>query len=452
MSERIGCELLWESVALNGAAALSMASLWRPTAERIVYRVAGLPIAILVWFGSSADDSDPLQAAFAWRYWHPSGMGEWSDLVTAVLVWPLALLLAALWFSARNGAVIRRRCGKPLTLQFMEQLKLYFRAGVLPPWYYIFSLHDDGDRRATTFIQRFETKPCYFPLLKPRKGSPLNDKARFADYCTHRGIRCVRTLVHLKGEHPGKPLPDHDLFVKPCTGRGGRGAERWDRIAPRIFANTCGEQLSGRGLLKRLVARSRHEPLVVQPRMRAHRDLLSLTAGALPTVRILTCLNTQHEPEVMTAMLRTSFGQNVTVDNLHAGGIGALVDLESGELSRSSNIGSDARLGWLSAHPDTGAAIEGRAVPLWGEAKALAIAAHREFNDRIAIGWDVAILDDGPILVEGNGNPDLDILQRFMRVGLRDHRFADLLAYHLREKRTAAPGEMVASQRAFGKG
>ena len=125
---------------------------------------------------------------------------------------------------------------------------------------------------------------------------------------------------------------------------------------------------------------------------------------------------------------------------------------ESGELSRSSNIGSDARLGWLSAHPDTGAAIEGRAVPLWGEAKALAIAAHREFNDRIAIGWDVAILDDGPILVEGNGNPDLDILQRFMRVGLRDHRFADLLAYHLREKRTAAPGEMVASQRAFGKG
>ncbi|GAA3890127.1 hypothetical protein GCM10022276_06470 [Sphingomonas limnosediminicola] len=415
-----------------------MASFWRPTAERIVYRVAGLPIALL-WFGPAGDDSsDPLQAAFAWRYWHPSGMGEWSELVTAMLVWPIAVLLAALWFSAKNGAVVRRRYGKPLTKQFLEQLRFYFSAGVLPPWYYIFSLHDAGDRRALTFIQRFETKPCYFPLLKPRKGSPLNDKARFADYCTQHGIRCVRTLIHLKGEHPGTPLPDKDLFVKPCTGRGGRGAERWDRIAPRTYANTCGEQLTGRQLLERLIARSRQEPLIVQLRMRAHRDLLSLTAGALPTIRVLTCLNAEHEPEVMAAMLRTSFGHNVTVDNLHAGGIGALVDLESGHLSRSSNIGSDARLGWFSTHPDTGSAIEGRAVPLWSEAKSLAIGAHREFNDRIAIGWDVAILDDGPIIVEGNGNPDLDILQRFMRVGLRDHRFADLLAYHLRKKRTAA--------------
>ena len=420
-----------------------MASMWRPTAERIIYRVAGLPIAIRAWFEASADSGgDPLQAAFAWQYWHPNGMSEWAELVTGALISPFAVLLAALWFSAKNGAVIRRRSGKPLTLQFVEHLKFYFRAGVLPPWYYIFSLHDDGDRRATTFIQRFETKPCFLPLLKPRKGSPLNDKARFAEHCTKRGVRCVETLMHLNGVDPGKPLPDHDLFVKPCTGRGGRGAERWDRVAPRIFANG-GQQLQGCDLLARLVTRSRDEPLIVQPRMRAHRNLLTLTAGALPTVRILTCLNAAREPEAMAAMLRTSFGKNVTVDNLHAGGIGALVDLDSGALSRSSNIGSDARLGWFSSHPDTGAPIEGRAVPLWEQAKALAIAAHREFNDRVVIGWDVAILDDGPILIEGNGNPDLDILQRFMHVGLRKHRFAKLLAYHLREQLSAAPGELA---------
>jgi hypothetical protein len=428
-----------------------MASMWRPTAERIVYRSAGLPIAIRAFFETSADGGDdPLRAAFAWRYWHPNGMSEWAELVTGALVSPFALLLAALWFSARNGAVIRRRCGKSLTQQFREQLKFYFRAGVLPPWYYIFSLHDDGPSRATTFIQRFETKPCFLPLLKPHKGSPLNDKARFAQHCAKRGIRCVQTFMHLNGANPGKPLPDHDLFVKPCAGRGGRGAERWDRVAPRTFANAGGERLQGRDLLARLVIRSRHEPLIIQPRMRAHRDLLSLTAGALPTARILTCLNADREPELMAAMLRTSFGDNVTVDNLHAGGIGALIDMDSGELSRSSNIGSDARLGWFSAHPDTGAAIEGRAVPLWGEAKALVIAAHREFNDRIVIGWDVAILDDGPILVEGNGNPDLDILQRFMRVGLRRHRFAKLLAYHLHENLSARSAELVTSPQMSG--
>ena len=67
------------------------------------------------------------------------------------------------------------------------------------------------------------------------------------------------------------------------------------------------------------------------------------------------------------------------------------------------------------------------------------MAAHRKFNDRVVIGWDIAVLEDGPILIEGNGNPDLDILQRFMRVGLREHRFAEMLAHHLRENGKTPP-------------
>jgi hypothetical protein len=222
--------------------------------------------------------------------------------------------------------------------------------------------------------------------------------------------------------------------VKPARGRGGRGAERWDRVGPWTFAGPAGEQLSGAELLARLVAQSARVPLIVQPRIQPHRDLVPITSGALPTVRVLTCLNADNQPEVMAAMMRTSFGANRTVDNLHAGGIGALVDLSSGKLGKASNLGADARLGWFSTHPDTGNQIEGTAVPCWDEVKARAVDAHRAFNDRVVIGWDVAILENGPILVEGNGNPDLDILQRFMRTGLREHRFAELLAHHLRQR------------------
>jgi hypothetical protein len=161
---------------------------------------------------------------------------------------------------------------------------------------------------------------------------------------------------------------------------------------------------------------------------------------------VLTCLNAENEPEVMAAMMRTSFGKNRTVDNLHAGGIGTLIDLESGKLGPASNLGADARLGWFTAHPDTGAQIAGTPLPCWEEVKARAIDAHHAFNDRVAIGWDIAILEDGPIFVEGNGNPDLDILQRFMRIGLREHRFAELLAHHLRS-RGAVPARRKAAQR-----
>ena len=405
------------------------------SAERLVYRAAGLPVALGVLLGNyGRPGEDTLRSAFARRYWHPDSAAQWAELLGGIVLWPFGLLFASIWFTWRNGPVTEERYGKPLWAQFAEQVLLYFSAGILPPWYYIFSLHDEGEKRADTFIQRFETKSCYFRILKPRKGTPLNDKRRFAEYCAGHGIPAVETLMNLEGMDPGEPLPDRDIFVKPTTGRGGRGAERWDSVAPSSFSRPDGERLSGEELLARLVARSRQQPLIVQPRMAPHPDIACITAGALPTARILTCLDADGEPEVMAAMIRMSFGRNSTVDNLHAGGIGALIDVASGRLSKASNLGSDARLGWFSQHPDTGEPIEGRSIPFWEEAKAAAVNAHRHFDDRVVVGWDVAILEDGPIFIEGNGNPDLDILQRFMRVGFREHRLAQLLAFHLRER------------------
>jgi hypothetical protein len=77
--------------------------------------------------------------------------------------------------------------------------------------------------------------------------------------------------------------------------------------------------------------------------------------------------------------------------------------------------------------------IVGHPLPLWTDTKALAIAAHRAFADRVMIGWDIAITDDGPIIVEGNSSPDLDIVQRF-GAPVCNSRFGELLAWHLRER------------------
>ena len=414
----------------------------RQSAERLVYRVAGLPIALRSW------TNDPLRSAFVRSYWRPSGANEWAELIVAMALWPFTVPAAALWFTSRNGPVIRERTGKSIAAQLREQLHLYFSDGILAPWYYIFSLHDGGAERAPSFLQRFETKTCYFRLLKPRKGSPLQDKARFAAHCAAHGIRVVDTIMSLDGAAPAAPLPDCDLFVKPRGGRGGRGAERWDSVGAGQFRSPEREQLSSEELLDRLVQRSRDVPLIVQSRLSPHPDLAAITTGALPTLRVLTCLDETKQPEVMAAMIRTSFGANRTVDNLHAGGIGALVDVVSGQLGKSSNLGADARLGWFSRHPDTGAQIEGLIVPCWEQVKASAVDAHRSFADRTVIGWDISVLEDGPIFIEGNGNPDLDILQRFMRIGLRRHRFAALLAYHLQAREGIAAPHPVPSQAA----
>jgi hypothetical protein len=128
------------------------------------------------------------------------------------------------------------------------------------------------------------------------------------------------------------------------------------------------------------------------------------------------------------------------VDNFHAGGVAAHVDLETGRLSAATDLGRCAAVGWRGVHPATGAAIAGRRLPCWPQTKALAIAAHRAFADHVLVGWDVAVLADGPCIVEGNSGPDLDIMQRPVRKPAGEGRLAELCAFHLARRAPRAVG------------
>jgi hypothetical protein len=427
------------SVALRNAAAHAalMVSMRRIAVEleRTIYVVAGLPIALRAQFGDSGGACRDIRKAFARRYWRPQRPLEWTELAIGIVLAALVVPLAAIWYTAQNGPVIRRREGRGIIRQLMEQLRLYFSAGILAPWYYIFSLHRDGERRAPTFLQRCETKWGVFLLLRSRNGSPLSDKVAFAKRCEANDVRCVPTALSLDANSMLEPLalPDCDLFIKPARGRGGKGAERWDRTG--VSWSNGQERLDASGLREHLLAAAKQLPLIVQKRLEPHPAIAALTSGALPTVRALTCLNEQGRPEVVAAVFRMSFGGSRTVDNIHAGGLACGVALDGGMLGPASNLGSDARLGWYSRHPTTGARIEGTPLPFWDELKALAIEAHEAFADRVIVGWDIAIDPVGPIVVEGNGSPDMDLMQRFMELGFcHRHRFGELLAHHLRAR------------------
>jgi hypothetical protein len=405
----------------------------RSRLERLVYVIAGLPIAIRGPSLAPSPAAREIRTAFAQRYWRPSSAGEAGNLIVGILLAPVAVPLAALWFTARDGRAIRKREGRGLAAQLFEQLRLYGRAGVVGPWYYILSLYRDGARRAPTFLQRCETKHGIYELLSDGPCEMLADKQLFAERCAAANIPCAGCEIAAGGN-----LPDCDLFVKPRRGRGGRGAERWDRVAPRRWSDGKHE-LGPDAFIAHL--RGKPTPQIIQRRVQVHPALEALTSGAVPTVRVLTILDEQGEPEVVATVFRMSIGANRTVDNIHAGGLACSVSLDDGVLAKASNLGADATLGWVSHHPTTGARIEGTRLPSWDEVKQLAVRAHRAFKPRLLVGWDIAISENGPVLIEGNRGPDMDLMQRFMDVGFcaDGHRFGELLAHYLRVRRTTEP-------------
>ena len=411
-------------------------------AEAIMCRAAALPlmIALLLFPQRFHPSSLKLGRAYAAHFWRARTAGEWLDIVAAILAWPFGVLICALWFSARNGRIVAGRTGRSVFRQFGDQLRLAVTTGLLPPWYYIFELYRPGALgMARGYLTRGQTKRGIYRVLAEARSSssPLNDKQKFASYCAERQLPAVPVLVSASDGRLAGPactahgLPPLDLFMKPARARGGRGAERWDYLTDGAYRRIDGETLSAPQFLERLREMSLRQPFIVQERVRNHPAIADLSNGALNTIRVLSCLDEQERPEVVGAVLRMAVGGNVTVDNVHAGGLAASVHLQSGKLSEATDMGIDARLGWINRHPDTGTPIAGRTLPLWDDVVTLVQRAHAAFRDWVVIGWDVALLADGPWLVEGNCGPDVDLVQRPLRAPFGNGRFGELLAFQL---------------------
>jgi hypothetical protein len=109
---------------------------------------------------------------------------------------------------------------------------------------------------------------------------------------------------------------------------------------------------------------------------------------------------------------------------------GSKIDVETGRMSRACGDRDLAPDAWWDIHPKTGAQIAGRVVSGWPAIAALAVAAHREFRIWAVIGWDIAWTPEGPVLIEGNSDPDPHYIQRVHRQMFGRSAIAPLLRHH----------------------
>jgi hypothetical protein len=113
------------------------------------------------------------------------------------------------------------------------------------------------------------------------------------------------------------------------------------------------------------------------------------------------------------------------VDNIHRGGLGAPVALASGVLG-SALTADVSRTG---RHPITGATFEGSVVPFWGDVLRLAVRGHEALLPAVVLGFDIAVLEDGPAIVEVNPAPATSEYVTHIPLGRIDE--LDLLLDHL---------------------
>ena len=351
---------------------------------------------------------------------------------------PIFALVLILWYTPRYASTLRRDFGIGVLEQIVQQCRLGFRDWVNPRCYYFHEHYlRPGPVDCSGYVMRHECKEGLVKVLHKlqprtqRKRIHLGHKNTFAQACVRFGLRAVPVIgIATRGKvHIVDPTAlTGDLFVKPEIGRGAVGARAFRRCADGTFERN-GRKFPPATLLARIARRSWLVPQILQPMLRNHPDLADLAEHSLITIRVITCMDAAGQPVITHAMLRTLSKLEPTWPGHDE--YAAPIDLASG---RMGWLCGDTAIGprdWFERHPMTGAPVLGRVVPQWPEIRALALAAHRAFVDRMLIGWDIAMTPDGPILIEANSYPDTEFLQRVHRQSIGDSPLGPLLAFQL---------------------
>lgn len=358
-------------------------------------------------------DAAQLRGYLRVRAWRDcTSMRDRLHLLKVVAKLPLRALRDSLAAVRDYGEPVEQDHGKGRGRQLAELWYIWMRHGVHPDSYYRYRLFQPGHlSRAAAFFEEHEMIALHRLVnayTAPDEQALLGNKAAFEQWLRDNGIPTLKTLMEFShGEvvHAALPdggLPKCDLFSKPCRWAYGYGTTRWE-FDGEGWLGPDGRRRDEPELLRELAEQSGERGLLLQERMRNHRALAALTTAALSTVRIITVRGADGTLQIVLAVAKIPTGAAAT-DHMRLGGMAASVDLATGRLGRPVRKDERTVVAYGDRHPDTGVQIEGFQLPCWEEAKRLALRTHELLGGITTVGWDVAITDDGPIIVEGN-NP-----------------------------------------------
>jgi hypothetical protein len=247
------------------------------------------------------------------------------------------------------------------------------------------------------------------PLVgRSAEGESLRNEAELGKF-----IRCLRT----------------DGFVfKPAEGIRGHlilvltGAAPDD---PDTFLTLSGERYNAATMVaaaRNTAALAVQNPgadvssFLIEERIRPHPELAGFIGPTLCSIRVLTIVARDGSPQIVGSVFKLQ-PKPVGVDHLLYGGLACWVDPDTGALGPGR---TRTNYEYTSVIPGTDRSFVGYRLPCWPEVKSVALKAAAAFPWARAIGWDIAIADRGPVLIEGNERWSPSLVQLPAPYGLMD--------------------------------
>ena len=282
-------------------------------------------------------------------------------------------------------------------------------------------------------LSRYVSKESAWPIYEKMNRCPeqrqIDDKLNFQIQCEKFDIKVPRLIdvfnpniwqknrdtqadwrEKLQTEFPSC------FVIKPTLGLKGTGVMVITREGDTFRASDS--QILSVGQLLTLLSETGSLPMIhphykpddqrviFQERLVGHGDLATLSGkDAIQCIRVCTALDEKKHPSIVFAFLKIITGKNQldTFDKGRMGNLLGYIDLTTGKIFRVVGSPERSEIGIpMSQHPNTGNSLVGFEVPQWNAVVELAMTAARAFDPVGFVGWDIAVTDNGPVLIEGN--------------------------------------------------
>ncbi|MGD0899671.1 MAG: alpha-L-glutamate ligase-like protein [Thermoguttaceae bacterium] len=277
----------------------------------------------------------------------------------------------------------------------------------------------------------------------PRRYYPRVDQKHLTKLICHRGeIPVPETYAVIRRNGDAPKFLDligrrEQFVIKPGAGSGGRGILVVDHHDGSVFVTPGGDRHTLADVAYHLATvlsglyslGGQPDCAIIEQRIQRHPVFEKVAVDGTPDIRVVL-----YRCVPVMAMVRLPTKESRGRANLHQGAAAAGIHLVTGR-----TFGGVCKDRAITTHPDTHQSIEGLEIPGWNDL----LAAAMKLADAVELGYLGAdfVLDAerGPVLLEGNARPGLNI-QVANRHGLLPRlRFLDeqpsyrLQARHRRE-------------------
>lgn len=189
-------------------------------------------------------------------------------------------------------------------------------------------------------------------------------------------------------------IMDGEFFVKPQMGEGGHSTFLISQ-GNLFYTDGTVEKLTQENLLKIFRFNAK---MLLQDKVKQIDALNNLNPTSLNTIRCLTYLDNKGKAHVLGATLRMG-GSDAIVDNASSGGIYCGIDIHKHTLFPQSK---DKNGKTFDQHPTSSINFQNYSIPKLDEVFQTCIQLHQLLRSPVTIGWDIAITEEGPLIIEAN--------------------------------------------------